>query len=238
MGEYLELLTDTLTDDEIKRLLARELAGQPDLLDGLHVAKRSITTKLATCNDVFFTFDALTSLYWFRRRHDDAFRYGPSHAYNATLEAILRDPTSLYLGPWEGRNKRGKPARVPATIATEVDHYPVWRTETGNRAGHNRTVRPDDTTAASGASNRVECPCPNSRRTTFTAYEAGYAWNWETNQGRTLYRCRPCGRLFNMGAYDTPEYAGLAEALRTTTEKRLDQHEEQSRGRPQPPPVG
>jgi hypothetical protein len=46
------------------------------------------------------------------------------------------------------------------------------------------------------------------------ALKVGFAWDAATNQGRTLYRCPPCGMLFNTGEYETPQYAALQQALR------------------------
>lgn len=123
MGEYLDLVTETLSESDLVALVDRELGRHPGMCDQLEIRDGGITTHLATGNDVYFTFEQMVALYWFIKRPNDA-----------------------------------KP---------------------------------------------------------FSAYTAGYAWDWETNKGRTIYHCPHCHVHFHLGEHDTPENEELADALQS-----------------------
>ncbi|HOC43261.1 MAG TPA: hypothetical protein PKJ99_09660 [Thermoanaerobaculales bacterium] len=215
MGEYLELVT-TLSNHDLGALLEQELGQHPRLLKRLQLTDGTVTTKLATCNDVFLTFDDMVALYWLIRSHHDVLRYGPTHAHNSTPEEILRDRTSLYLGPWEERGKTRKRVTVPVSLSGLIEHRNVWcptmKTLSKNGTVYDRTIRRDETRGVSTNPAGYYAPCPK-REKRFTAYEVGFAWDASTNNGRTIYQCPPCGTLFNMGERETPEYENLARAL-------------------------
>lgn len=215
MGEYLELVT-TLSDHDLGALLEQELGQHPQLLKRLQLKDGTLTTKLATCNDVFLTFDDMVALYWFIHSHHDVLRYGPTHAHNSTPEEILRDRTSLYLGPWEERGRQKPRVSVPDEFFENIEHRSVWHPTIKTRSMHDtwycRKITPVETGGVSNYSAGYYAPCPN-REDPSTAYEAGYAWDASTNHGRTIYQCPPCGALFNMGEHETPQYEDLARAL-------------------------
>jgi len=222
MGEFLDLIVTGKTDIEISRLLREELPGLAERLD---VEEGRVTTKLATADRVYLTLPEMASLYWFIRDHDNV-ALGPGHEYNATPDEILRTHASLYLGPWDDHDRHGRRVLVPQEICDLVDHRQVWRktkkTMSRNGRWYHRKIRPDEAHDGLGHPHGYQEECPNNTNT-FTAYEAGVTWDWETNQGRTLYQCRPCGRLFTMGTYATPQYEALAEAL--AADQRGKDHE-------------
>jgi len=227
LGEYLELLANGLSNDEIRSCVHDELSGLEQRLD---IHNRSITTKLATCNDVFFTFDEMKQLFEFITNHGDAFAYGPSHDYNATPEEILKTWSCLYLGPWEERNARKPTVLIDRDFNGILKHRPVWRrtkkVQSKNGNWYYRPLRPDETSGVRGNSNGRKVPCPNEEGT-FRAAKVGFAWDYERNLGRDLYRCRPCGTLFNTGEYETPEYEALSQALQQPIERDVKSRLEQ-----------
>jgi len=216
MGEYLELVTDSLSDNQLRAMLVQELAGYPGLLSQLHVGQRTISTKLATCEHVFFTFEEMVALYRFIRKHADVLRYGPSHEYNATPDEILRDRSSLYLGPFGQTPARTARQFVDAELIHRIEHAKVWRktkhTLSKNGRWYHRRVRRDETSGIAGNPNGYRTECPATSRP-FRAITAGFAWDASTNQGRRIYRCPSCDVLFNLGETPTPEFADLARQL-------------------------
>jgi hypothetical protein len=194
---------------EIAAHLAAHLPAP--LVPRLDVRDHQVSTKLATCNDVFMSFDEMVSLY--RLAHSGPFRYGPGHACNARPEDILRDWSSLYLGPWPRDDTKKPTVLISQDLNDDVDHHEVWRrtkqVQRKDGTWYHRQLSQEET---GGNPNGRRVPCPNSDRP-FRAAKVGFAWNAEHNIGRDLYRCKPCGRLFNAGEYDTPRYAELAEEL-------------------------
>lgn len=197
MGEYLDLLLPG-TDDDIRELLTTALPGLHERLD-IHDGR--VSTKLATCNDIFFTLDEMATLYRFIRNRN-AIAYGPRTQHNNTPEVILTDRSSLYLGSWEERQQEKQPrVAVPAALADGIEHRTRWQ--------------PTETTPTEEEAlpRGVFVPCPHAGQP-FTASEVGHAWDWQRNRGRTIYQCPGCETLFNMGEYDTPQYADVAALLR------------------------
>jgi DNA repair protein RadC len=237
MGDYLELITNSISDDGLAALLDQELGEHPGLRRRLHLQDGTVSMKLATNEDVDLTFDEMVALYWCIQRHQDILEYGPRHEYNATPEQILKARSSLYLGAREERGTRKTTVRIPQECSAEIEHESIWRKtkkiQSNNGRTYYRKVKPDETSHGRGNPNGYRAPCPNTNKG-FRALEVGFAWNWETNQGRTLYRCPPCGVLFNRGEYDTPELAALADALRST--KPIGSGGEERSVAPQPEP--
>lgn len=209
IGEYLDLVVNGLDDRAIDALLRREL---PSLADRLDVRAGRISTKLATCNEVFFTFDQVAGLYWFVQGHAGLVSYGPGHAYNATPEQLLMDRASLYLGSFHERTLKGRPRkRVTPEAAADIEHGTIWRKTRRVQSASGRWYY-QAPPAVAGRPRGFLAPCPN-KGGTFWACEVGAAWDYKENRGRAIYRCSPCGALFNLGERATPEYAALAAAL-------------------------
>jgi hypothetical protein len=216
MGEYLQLVTDTLTDTQLRELLTRELAGYPRLLEQLSLDQRTISTKLATCEHVFFTFEEMAALFRFIRKYAGVLRYGPSHEYNETPEDILRDRSSLYLGPFDQRPSRRSTRQVNPDLASTIEHNEVWRktqrTLSKNGRWYQRKIRRDEASGVPGNPNGYRMACPNVGLP-FRALRVGFAWDASTGMGREIYRCRSCATLFNLGETPTPHLADLAAQL-------------------------
>ncbi len=211
MGEHLDLRS-TLSNAEISDYLHDHLPEK--LASRLDVADGRAMTKLATCTDVHTTFDEMVALYDLAR--NGPFFYGPGHEYNATPDELLKTWACLYLGPWEERNARKPTALISREFSEELDHHQVWRrtkkVQSKNGTWYHRKLRPDETSGVRGNPNGRQAPCPNEGRA-FRAAKAGFAWDYEHNLGRDLYRCRPCGTLFNTGEDETPQYAALHREL-------------------------
>ena len=220
MGEYLQLVTDTLTHTQLRTLIARELAGYPQLLERLSVDQRTISTKLATCEHVFFTFEEMVALFRFIRKSSGVLRYGPNHDFNATPEEILRDRSSLYLGFPDQPLARGATYLVNPELAAKIEHNEVWRKtrRTLSKSGrwYQRKVRRDETSGIPGNRNGYLRACPNAGRP-FRAFKVGFAWDASTGMGRDIYRCRSCKTLFNLGEMPTPHLADLKAQLAAHT---------------------
>ncbi|MDA8116084.1 MAG: hypothetical protein M0000_01645 [Actinomycetota bacterium] len=216
MGEYLQLVTDTLTDTQLHELLARELAAYPRLLEQFFVGQRTISTKLATCEHVFFTFEEMVALFRFIEKHTGVLRYGPDHEFNETPEDILRDRSSLYLGPFDQRLSRHSTRQVDPELASTIEHNQVWRktkrTLSKNGRWYRRKVRRHETSGVPGNPNGYRTACPNSSRQ-FRALKVGFAWDASTGMGREIYRCRACKALFNLGETPATHLADLAAQL-------------------------
>lgn len=211
MAEHLDLRT-TLSQGAIMDYLSAHvpagLAARLDVRDGC------VATMLAVGNDVHTTFDEMAALYWLVR--DGPFRYGPGHEYHATPDDLLQTWTCLYLGPPEDR-RSGRRVLLAGDVLDDLAHNAVWRRTKRTLSRHGtwyyRKVRRDESTGVRGNPNGYQVACPNDTGFPFRVLEAGFSWEATTNCGRNLYRCPPCGMLFDLGAYDTPQYAGLARAL-------------------------
>jgi len=216
MGEHLELITNGLDDAAISSLLERELGDHPGMLRQLTVKDHRVTTLLAIGNEIFLTFKDMVALHELVERSEQL-RYGPSHEYNATPAELLMTRSCCYLGPWEARERRTPRVLIPAEVNEDLEHLHVWRKTKKVQSRHGtwyyRTLRPDETSGVRGNRNGRQEFCSNDEGA-FTASKAGFAWNYARNVGRDLYRCRPCGMLFNMGEHATPAYEQLADALR------------------------
>ncbi len=211
MGEYLDLRS-TLNNAEISDYLHDHLPE--NLASRLDVADSRVMTKLATCTDVHTTFDEMVALHALAR--NGPFHYGPGHEYNATPDELLKTWACLYLGPWEERNARKPTAPISQEFSEGLDHGHVWRrtkkVQSEDGRWYHRKLRPDETSGGRGNPNGRRVPCPNDGQA-FHAAKVGFAWDYEHNLGRDLYRCKPCGTLFNTGEYETPQYADLASML-------------------------
>ena len=216
VGEYLQLVSDHLSDDQPKSSWHRELAEFPDLVQRLDVRDHVISTKLATCEHVFFTFAEMVALHRFVKKHLGLLRYGPAHEHNETPEDILRDRSSLYLGPHDAPSRRSRRVEVPELAAIRIEHIEVWRKtiRTQSRTGHwyQRRLRCDETSGCTGNPNGRRVPCLNTGKA-FRAIRAGFAWDPSTGLGREVYRCPRCGSLFNLGEAPRPDLSQLAAEL-------------------------
>ena len=219
LGEYLELLANGLSNDEIRSCVHDELSGLEQRLD-IHDGR--ITTKLATCTDVFFTFDEMKQLHEFIANHKDTFTFGPNHDYSATPEETLKTWACHFLGPWVKRDKKKPTVLIPRDFNQDLEHRLVWRrtkkvqSKIGN--WYHRPFRPGETSGVRGNPDGRQVPCPNDDGP-FRAAKVGFAWDYEHNLGRDLCRCRPCGTVFNTGEYETPKYDALAQALRKSDKR-------------------
>jgi hypothetical protein len=221
MGEYLELRS-TLSNEEIRDYLTQQLPAT--LAARLEVADQRVLTKLATGCHVHTTFEEMVALY--ELGENGPFELGLSHEYNATPEEILSTWASLYLGPWNELHSKKPTALIPRAFGEELEHSSVWRrtkkVQAKNGTWYHRKLRPDETDGGNGNPNGRRVPCPNDGRG-FRAEKVGFAWDYEHNLGRDLYRCKPCGFLFNTGEYDTPQFAALAVSLRASAAKEDEQ---------------
>lgn len=216
MGEYLQIVANDLTEDQLRSLVATELAECPGLAEQLDITGNTISTKLATCEHVFFTFEEIVALSQLVRKHTGVLSYGLRHEYNETPEDILMDRSSLYLGPHDQARPRAHGHLVPADVAPRVQHSRVWRktkrTLSRNGRWYQRKVRRDETSGVPGNRNGYQTDCRFAART-FRANREGFAWDASTNRGRKIYSCPCCHALFNLGEAPTPHLADLAAQL-------------------------
>lgn len=235
MGEYLSLMTKEgieakgdmqhlggvmrEVDRRLNKLVKLYFRYLPRMIEELNVHCGEISTKLATCEEVFFTFPEMVALYNFIREHKTFFVYGENHSYNMTPEQILKDRKSLYIGAFQrGLEKRKLDTVVPEAISKQIEHYECWqkyfKTVSKNGKTYYKKVAKSQTDGCYGNSNGKQIPCKN-HAVEFKASKSGFAWDWETNKGRTLYNCPKCKVTFNMGENPTPDYAHIAKQLKT-----------------------
>lgn len=235
MGEYLHLTTVEgvqyrknpkslgleikKVDAKIKSLVSAYFKGFPRLRRELYVNNGEIETKLATCEECFFTFDEIVALYKFIKSFRKVLVYGERQQYNSSPEDLLRDRATLYMG---GFNRRGT-NNVKKVLLTKnvkgLDHYKVWRryekvtSKTGKE--YYKKIPKSETY---GNPNGKQFPCPNQNKR-FLAYPSGFAWDYKINKGRDLFTCPKCHATFNQGEFCTAKYKWLSEDLNKTVVK-------------------
>ena len=231
MGEYLCLTTKEgiefkenpqsigsekirLVDKRLKTLV-KAYFGKGS--DRFFIQNGNIGTKLATCEEVFFTFEEMVKINSFVKKYlGKFFVYSEGQHGNSTPEQILKYRGSLYLGDFDTKNQRKKTAekvRLPHHFKKEIEHGNVWRKTllTKSKTGK-YYYKPVSKQESFGNPNGVQISCPNKGRG-FKAIKVGFAWDQKTNKGRTLHECPKCGHCFNLGEYETPEYKELAKEL-------------------------
>jgi hypothetical protein len=165
---------------------------------------------LATCEEVFFTFEEMIRLNAFIVECKKFLVYAPEQEGNSTPIEILKDKHSLYLGTWK-QDERKKDL-VKVTKVKDLKHYEVWKkwkkvtSKTGKT--YYRKYRGDECSGCFNNGNGKKFPCPNSGKQ-FKAYKVGFAYDHSTQKGRDLYTCPVCEVTFNQGEYATLRGEGI-----------------------------
>ncbi len=226
MGEYLKLITKKEIDEtKVKEIIKEYFKDYPRLIIDLWISPNgSISTKLATCEEVFFSFDEMIKIYLFIEEKKDIFQYGEEQSFSWIPEQFLKDRKSLYKGTFSiwNDNKNISKVKIKKYVKS-LDHYKVWRKtiKTISKSGKTywKRVPKYETSGCIGNPNGISLDCPNKNKS-FNAFKSGFAWNVKTNKGRRLYTCPLCSATFNQGEFKTPQYKWLQEKL-----LKSDKHE-------------
>lgn len=231
MGEYLHLTTVEgiqyrknpqsvkssikKVDRRLKQLIDTDFKDFPRLQKELYVQDGEIETKLGVCEECFFNFKEMVTLYKFIKKHSKYLIYGERQQYNCPPEEFLKCRGSLYMGGFDRWQTYKKTKKVLITkYVKQLEHSKVWRryekvtSKTGKR--YYKKIAKSQTF---GNSNGKQFPCPNSKKK-FLAYPSGFAWDYKTNKGRNLFNCPKCRVTFNQGEFHTPQYKWLSDELK------------------------